>query len=52
MGQFRTRAGVVIEMNDAAARAVGYEPVETEKKPRATRGRSKKADEKPAEEDD
>jgi hypothetical protein len=54
MGRYRTRAGVVIEMSDDAARRVGYEAVDTEpqKKPRATRGRQKKADDKPADEDD
>jgi len=40
MARYRTPAGVVIEMKDDAARAVGYEPAETERKPRARRKRA------------
>lgn len=44
MAQYRTRAGVLIEMKDDAARAVGYEPVQAEvqaeEKPRRRRGKA------------
>lgn len=52
MGRYQTRAGVVIEMNDDAARAVGYRPVETVRKTRATRGSRKKVDENAVDEND
>lgn len=49
MGRFVTPAGVVIEMSDAAAVAVGYQPeqapVDAEKaKPKRKPGRPKKSE--------
>lgn len=41
MGKFVTPAGVVIELGDEAARAVGYKPVEEKA---AKRGRPKKVE--------
>lgn len=48
MARFVTPAGVVIELGEAAAKAVGYEPAE--KPEPAKRGRSKKADEQSTDE--
>lgn len=48
MGRYAAPAGVVIEMSDAAARAVGYEPDKAEQKPselaKKKPGRPKKSD--------
>lgn len=45
MGRYVTRAGVVIEMGDEAARAVGYQPAGEQKAPVKRGRRSKQAEE-------
>lgn len=42
MGRFVTPAGVVIEVSEKAARAVGYKPADAEPKPKRG-GRPRKA---------
>lgn len=49
MGRYVTPSGVVIELGDEAARAVGYKPADAKPAP-AKRGRPKKVDESSADE--